>query len=396
MGGARILVVQELWWPGGGGGLLATHLITKALAKNGFEVRVVTGARKYEAIYGVEFVYEPKLEAGNKLRLWLNAYALSKEGWFKKLIKWADVVYVPRYAYPLIPVAKAFKKRVIVHLHDYQPISYTAVIFHDDRFRSDLARTFHYELHQHGLAKAPFTTPFTPINRLSRRWVSQADAIICVSNRQREIIEGAMPEVKGRITVIYNPLPELPFTEKRLTDEKLLLYLGGSSFVKGFHVLLKALDEVTRRHNDLKVFMTRVKRGKELARNYMVCEKLPYDEVVKLHARAYALLFPSLWEEPLPYTVVESMLMGTMPVAARVGGVPEIVGGSPAEEYLFTPGDVEELGDKIEALLSLSKESIVDAGMKLRDHVLKLFNSEEIENKIANLFGPLLSQGNAE
>jgi len=161
-------------------------------------------------------------------------------------------------------------------------------------------------------------------------------------------------------------------------------------------VLLKALDEVTRRHNDLKVFMTRVKRGKELARNYMVCEKLPYEELVKLHARAYALLFPSLWEEPLPYTVVESMLMGTMPVAARVGGVPEIVGGSPAEEYLFTPGDVEELGDKIEALLSLSKESIVDAGMKLRDHVLKLFNSEEIENKIANLFGPLLSQGNAE
>jgi len=365
---------------------LATHLITKALAKNGFEVRVVTGTRKYEAIDGVEFIYEPKLEVSNKPRLWLNACALSREGWFKKLIKWADVVYVPRYAYPLIPVAKAFKKRVIVHLHDYQPISYTAVIFHDDRFKSDLARTFHYELHQHSLAKALFTTPFTPINRLSRRWVSQADAIICVSNRQREIIEGAMPEVKGRITVIYNPLPELPFTEKRLTDEKLLLYLGGSSFVKGFHVLLKALDEVTRRHNDLKVFMTRVKRGKGLARNYMVCEKLPYDEVVKLHARAYALLFPSVCEEPLPYTVVESMLMGTMPVASRVGGVPEIVGGSPAEEYLFTPGDVNEFADKIEAILSQPRDSIADAGSKLREAVLKKFDSETIEKKLVEAF----------
>jgi hypothetical protein len=92
MGGARILVVQELWWPSGGGGLLATHLIAKALAKNGFEVRVVTGTRNYEAIDGVEFAHEPKLEVGNKLRLWLNAYALSREGWFKKLIKWADVV----------------------------------------------------------------------------------------------------------------------------------------------------------------------------------------------------------------------------------------------------------------------------------------------------------------
>jgi len=386
MGGARILVVQELWWPSGGGGLLATHLIAKALAKNGFEVRVVTGTRNYEAIDGVEFVYEPKLEASNKLRLWLNAYALSREGWFKKLIKWADVVYVPRYAYPLIPVAKAFKKRVIVHLHDYQPISYTAVIFHDDRFRSDLARTFHYELHQHGLAKALLATPFTPINRLARRWVSQADAIICVSNRQREIIEGAMPEVKDRITVIYNPLPELPFTEKRLTDEKLLLYLGGSSFVKGFHVLLKALDEIARRHDDLRVFMTRVKGAKGLARNYMVCEKLPYEELVKLHARAYALLFPSLWEEPLPYAVVESMLMGTMPVASRVGGVPEIVGGSPAEEYLFTPGDVNEFVDKIEAILSQPRDSIADAGSKLREAVLKKFDSETIEKKLVEAF----------
>ena len=382
----KILIVQELWWPSGGGGLLATHLIAKALAKNGFEVRVVTATRRYEAIDGVEFAYEPKLEASNKLRLWLNAYALSREGWFKKLIKWADVVYVPRYAYPLIPTAKALKKMVIVHLHDYQPISYTAVIFHDDQFRSDLARTFHYELHQHGLVKALFAAPLTPINRLARKWVSQADVIICVSNRQREIIEEAMPEVKGRVKVIYNPLPDLPPTEKRLTEEKLLLYLGGSSFVKGFHVLLKALDEVAKRHDDLRVVMTRVKRGKGLARNYMVYEELPYDEVVKLHARAYALLFPSLWEEPLPYVIIESMLMGTMPVAARVGGVPEIVGGSPAEEYLFTPSDVNEFVDKVEAILSQPKDSITDAGSKLRETVLKKFDSETIEKKLVAIF----------
>jgi glycosyltransferase involved in cell wall biosynthesis len=236
------------------------------------------------------------------------------------------------------------------------------------------------------LAKALLAAPLTPINRLARKWVSQADVIICVSNRQREIIEEAMPEVKGRITVIYNPLPDLPPTEKRLTDKKLLLYLGGSSFVKGFHMLLKALGEVAKRHDDLKVVMARVKRGKVLARNCMVYEELPYDEVVKLHAKAYALLFPSICEEPLPYAVVESMLMGTIPIAARVGGVPEIVGGSPAEEYLFTPGDVEEFVDKIEALLSLSKENIMDVGSSLTEAVLKKFNSEHVRRKLIEIF----------
>jgi glycosyltransferase involved in cell wall biosynthesis len=93
-----------------------------------------------------------------------------------------------------------------------------------------------------------------------------------------------------------------------------------------------------------------------------------------------------MWEEPLPYVVLESMLMGTIPIAARTGGVPEVVVGSPAEDYLFTPGNVDELMDKIELVLTQSKDYLLDIGIKLREHVIKLFNIENTENKIANLF----------
>ena len=101
--------------------------------------------------------------------------------------------------------------------------------------------------------------------------------------------------------------------------------------------------------------------------------------MVKLHSRAYALLFPSIWESPLPYVVLESMLMGTIPIAARTGGVPEVVVGSPAEDYLFMPGDVYEFMDKIGAVLTQSKDYLLDVGVKLREHVLKLFNTEYVE-----------------
>jgi len=389
MGKPRILIVHELWWPRGRGGVLATHLITEMLAKNGFEIRVVTGVRDYEAISGVDFIYEPRLRAGSKLRLWLNTYMLCREGWFKRLIEWADVVYVPRYIYPLIPIAKALGKRVVVHLHDYQPTSYTAVIFYNDRFKSDFKRTFHYELHQHGLAKALITTPLTPINKLAREWASQADVVVCVSNRQREIVEKAMPEIKNKLVVIYNPPPKTPLINKELPDEKTLLYLGGSSFIKGFHIVLKAINEVSKRHRDLKVIITEVKNIP--GQNYIVYENLPYEEVVKLHARAYGLLFPSICEEPLPYAIIESMLLGTIPIASRVGGIPEIIKGSPAEEYLFTPGDISEFIDRIEKLLSQPKNNIIDVGMKLREHVLRLLNEESIESKFVNLFKSLLN-----
>jgi glycosyltransferase involved in cell wall biosynthesis len=66
--------------------------------------------------------------------------------------------------------------------------------------------------------------------------------------------------------------------------------------------------------------------------------------------------------------------------------VPEIVEGSPAEEYLFTPGDVEEFVDKIESLLSQSRDNIADAGSKLREVALKKFDIEIIEKKLEKVF----------
>ena len=44
-----------------------------------------------------------------------------------------------------------------------------------------------------------------------------------------------------------------------------------------------------------------------------------------IHFITYALLFTSIWEGPLPYVVMESMLARTLPISSKVGGVPEIV-----------------------------------------------------------------------
>ena len=304
----------------------------------------------------------------------------------RKLVEWADVVYIPHYAYPVIPSVKELGRRVIIHLHDYQPISYTSVILHGDNFKSDFTRTFHYELHQHGLVRALVASPLAPINKLAREWVSRADAVVCVSNRQCEVMRERMPEIRDKSVVIYNPLPNVSPVRKELGDDKVLLYLGGPSFVKGFHLVLKVANELLRKHRDLRILMTKVEGYRSLPSNCVAPGELPYWDVIKLHSRAYALLFPSIWEEPMPYVVLESMLMGTIPIAARTGGVPEVVAGSPAEDYLFTPGDVNEFMDKIEAVLTQSRNYLLDVGVKLREHVLKLFNTEYVENRIVSLF----------
>jgi len=100
----------------------------------------------------------------------------------------------------------------------------------------------------------------------------------------------------------------------------------------------------------------------------------------------WALLFPSLTEEPLPYVVVESLLLGNVPISAAVGGVPEIVSGTPAEHFLFKPGDAEGFVDKIRELASYTPEDVATMGTKLRQHALKFFSLENIEKALLKVF----------
>jgi len=202
-----ILVVTERYWPDGGGGELATHLVVGVL-KERFDVTVVTGTGNPSRVPGVGYVYEPLLARQEKPSLWLSILRLASTRKFRKLLSESDVVYVPRFALSITPYAKRLSKEVVVHLHDYIPISYTATILAP------------YEEHRHritrddielecvkGLKHCLGVSLLWWLPRLARRWVSQADKVVCAPKRQAEIIASQVPELEGRVEVIYNPLP---------------------------------------------------------------------------------------------------------------------------------------------------------------------------------------------
>jgi glycosyltransferase involved in cell wall biosynthesis len=400
----KVFVLTKLFWPEGGGAELATYLIVKEVLSKSFDVVIASGTRrpKSDVLRAVDYVHWSALESKYKPVEWLRLLANTR--WFTKLVERADVVYIPSHT--LIPMAMAAKLvkpnvKVALHLHNYQALAYTSIVLAGREPNVTTDAIVEYREHR-SLLRALLAGLGHYANHINRLAVMFADKIICVSQRQYEILLKYLPELREKAVVVYNPPPPLPIIDKKVSREPILIYPGGGSYVKGFHMAIGALVRVLKRHNckayvisgrevpsreSLRLRSLRKRLGDKLT----ILSKMPHEEYLKLHESAWGLLFPSVCEEPLPYTVVESMLMGTMPVAARVGGVPEIVEGSPAEEYLFTSGDVDELADKIEVLLSLSKESIVNVGMKLRGHVLRSFDEEKIEDKIADLFSSLMN-----
>jgi glycosyltransferase involved in cell wall biosynthesis len=400
-----ILVITERCWPYGGGTELATHLILDIL-RRGFNVIVITGAQKCRELKGVEYIYEPLLSNPSRPVLWFNALRLIQTQRFRRVLYQSDFVYVPKFAYSVVPYAKKIGKRVVIHLHDYAPVSNAISVLAP------------YEQHKHRVVLDDiFILCKTRVSycvgaailwwlpKLARKWVSQADKIICVSKRQAEIIADQAPELRDKIEVVYNPLPpEIINTEprKELDDTPTFLYVGGDSYVKGFHILLKAVKELGKQGIGLRIFLvggynySSLRILSELRSKYQSLEikvlgKVSHKDVIKLHEKSWALIFPSITEEPLPYAVVEAMTLGTIPVASSVGGVPEIVGDCPAKKFLFKPGDVNVLIEKLKILTLQSKENILSLAMECRNHIIEIFNKESIERKIVRVFKELLN-----
>lgn len=396
----KLLTVSEQSWPEGGGGSFATHLIIDLFSQfDDIETVVLSGTKSPARTARTKYVFIDLLRASNKVQLWTNLAYLTRRKWFIGLLVSSDVLYIPRYCYPLIPLAQKLGKKVIVHLHDYQVLTYNAAVLHNSygKYILKTARdAVKFELLEHSsAARALLNVLFTPMNRLSRIWVSEADEIVCVSHRQREIIGSAVPELADRLKTVYNPLPDMPKAKKRLGDQT-IMYLGGDSYVKGFYVFLRASIKLLKKDPNVKFLLV----GNIKNTNRLLIEKLnkrskgafnllgrvKHENILKLYSMSRALLFPSICEEASPYVVLEAMLSGTIPIASRIGGIPEIVQGTYAEDTLFTPESVDEIVDRIESVLSLSKEQLDDIGIGLRELLLKRFDREMIKQQLVEVF----------
>jgi len=400
----KILVFSKLFWPEGGGAELATYLIVRDVLSKYFNVTVVSGTKtpEQDILGSIRYIYWNILETRYKPIEWIKLFA--NINWLKRLVEKINIVYIPSHT--LIPLSIALKIikpdiKIVLHLHNYQILTYTSVVLTDRE--PDMATDMIVEYGEHkNLIRTLLTGLGHYINYINRLAIRFVDKIICVSHRQYEILTKYVPEIRDKTHVIYNPPPPMPTINKRIGEEPTLLYAGGGSYIKGFIILLSTIVKILKRHKS-RIYITYgreissqeisllEKLSKKLDNKVMSLGRLSHKEYLKLHEDAWGLLFPSIWEEPLPYAIVESLLTGTIPIASKVGGVPEVVKGTVAEKFLFEPENIEEFSDRIERLVSLSKEEVVSIGTRLREDVRKLFDRGKIERKLIDSFMSILS-----
>lgn len=384
------LVFSELFYPHGGGAELATYLYTKLLRKAEFDVVVVTNRFAGEAEVsknGNLIVYRLPLfkKTGSVKYSTLKRFDVVFSSFMRKMVKWADIVYIPGFWYSAILLAKAYGKRVITHLHDYITICPLAVLYdvskntichhRNKRICSPKCIMAHERADSRNLKEALMSVTLNSVvwHHIGKL-VVLSDSIICVSEAQKRLIIEHAPSLARRLHVIYNPLPEVTEFNGLGHD---FGYFGGFGFLKGFNVLCQALRNVNPK---IKVHATKVPNVSKTLSNKLrqlgiiAHRKLSRELYNSLYKRIQVVVIPSIWPEPLPYVVSEALLSKRLIIASRVGGIQEQTKGLKGA-FLFEPGNPVQLAELIKYVKDLPKEVKADLGSENKESFLKKNNN---------------------
>ncbi|MFR3250044.1 MAG: glycosyltransferase [Eisenbergiella sp.] len=173
----------------------------------------------------------------------------------------------------------------------------------------------------------------------------ELDCIICPSQFMKKKLD-CNPIFASKTVVLHNFIPEVP----QINSEKrnYVLYFGRYSKEKGVDTLLK----VCKKLSDIPfVFAGNGPLEEEVSRVSNVANRgfLSGNELYKTIAEAAFSIYPSEWYENCPFSVMESIALGTPVVGADIGGIPELIDDRKTG-MLFQSKNVEELEQVVRTL----------------------------------------------
>jgi L-malate glycosyltransferase len=327
----------------GGSGIVATELGME-LAARGHEVHFITYANPIRLDPDTPRIHYHEVEVSN----------------------------YPLFQYPPYDLALASRMAEVAELHDLDLLHVHYAIPHSIAAllaQQMLAATrrlpFITTLHGTDITLVGVDRSYFPITKFS---IERSDGITSISEYlRRETVE--VFGVANEIRVIHNFVNcDLYHPDEEKTGaahysprgEKLLIHLSNFRPVKRALDCVRILAEV-RKHVPARLLMAGDGPDRSPAEHLARELKVEHDvlflgkqnHVERLIPLAHVLLMPSDLES-FGLVALEAMACGVVPVATRVGGVPELITGG-EDGFLEQPGDIGAMAARVVSLLTDSQ-----------------------------------------
>jgi glycosyltransferase involved in cell wall biosynthesis len=290
--------------------------------------------------------------------------------------------FFPSISPAIFFAAGKYRVPVVQTLHNYRLLCANAMLFRDGRpceacpvGHSFLPGVIH-ACYRGSRAGSALIGASTSVHAALGTWSNRIDRYIALTQfAARKLGNDRIPAEKIRIKPNF-----VPDRGHGLGRGGFALYVGRLSPEKGLETILAA-DHLG--HLPLPVHIAG--DGPLLAEIERACARpgsrliylgrLPRSQVIEQMKNATVLLVPSLWYEGFPMVMVEALSFGLPIIAARIGGLPEIVQDGHSG-LLFEPGDPSALRQALGSFVSDTNR--VDA---MRQASRRLFDLHYTEPK---------------
>ncbi|MCK5558859.1 MAG: glycosyltransferase, partial [Candidatus Hydrogenedentes bacterium] len=190
------------------------------------------------------------------------------------------------------------------------------------------------------------------VHRILRTWERKVTLYVALTEfSRRKFIEGGLPADK----IVTKPNFLSPSPVVGDGGGKYALFVGRLSPEKGLPMLLEAWKTLGR-SLPLKIvgdgpLAPPVRQQEQRNPAVQWLGRLPSETVLDLMGRAEFLVFPSLWYEGLPRTIIEAFAKGTPVIASDLGAMAEIIRDRQTG-LLHRPGDANDLSTAVQWALS--------------------------------------------
>jgi glycosyltransferase involved in cell wall biosynthesis len=166
------------------------------------------------------------------------------------------------------------------------------------------------------------------------------------------------------------------------------LFIGRLSYEKGIHLLIDAFKGL----ENTKLIIAGDGPEKELVKHAVVNnDNITFvghrskDEINHLLQSCQALIFPSIWYEGLPMTIIEAFANGTPVIASNLGAMSEmIINGF--NGLHFVPNNSNQLQSAIKKFLDLSDNIKESMQQNAKNTYIEKYHPDIHYNSIINIY----------
>ncbi len=295
----------------------------------------------------------------------------------------------------LIRAAKKAKIPVVVTIHNYRLLCPSATLFHDGAlFKDSLKHGFPWaavrkKVYRNSSVQTFWLAFTVAVHRRLKTW-QKVDRFIALTPFAKQLhLASKLTLRDDQLTVKPNFVEDHGYATE--TREGYFLFVGRLCVEKGIHHLIEAFDNTSHPliiagDGPLKAL---VERAVEKNPNLKYVGKKSRAEIIALMKRSSALIFPSIWYEGMPMTILESFSTGTPVIACRMGAMEGLIQDGD-NGMLYAPADPRALKTTLQAWTDLDPACKTKVAVNARSSYEHQYTPETNLSQILSIYNSLI------